>query len=101
MPPCPNSRPTCSVWKKTKRRRKTSSKDALREALNVICGNLLPRIGGTEAVYDIQAPGDSGRRCCRSLLDQIKTDPRGYASALLSLDDGGCQLYMRLNVMTN
>jgi len=71
--------------------------DALREALNVICGNLLPRIGGTEAVYDIQPPEILDAGAARSLLDQIKTDQRDYASALLSLDDGGCQLYMRLD----
>ena len=73
-------------------------RDALREALNVVCGNLLPRIGGTEAVYDIQSPEILDAGTARSLLDQIKTDPRGYASAHLSLDDGGCQLYMRLDV---
>jgi hypothetical protein len=71
--------------------------DALREALNVICGNLLPRIGGTEAVYDIRPPEILDAAAARALLDQLKTDPREYASALLSLDDGGCQLYMRLN----
>jgi len=71
--------------------------DALREALNVICGNLLPRIGGTEAVYDIQPPEILDAGAARLLLDQIKTDQRDYASALLSLDDGGCQLYMRLD----
>jgi CheY-specific phosphatase CheX len=27
--------------------------DALRELLNVICGNLLPRLAGTEAVFDV------------------------------------------------
>ena len=70
-------------------------RDALREALNVICGNLLPRIGGTEAVYDIQPPAILDAGAARSLLDQIETDPREYASALLRLDDGGCQLYMR------
>ena len=72
-------------------------RDALREALNVICGNLLPRIGGNEAVYDIQPPEIIDAGAAHSLLDQLKTDPRQYASAHLSLDDGGCQLYMRLN----
>ena len=30
--------------------------DAFVEALNVICGNLLPIIAGTEAVFDVHAP---------------------------------------------
>ena len=30
--------------------------DALRELLNVICGNLLPEIAGSEAVFDVLAP---------------------------------------------
>jgi len=30
--------------------------DALKELLNVICGNLLPEIAGAEAVFDVQAP---------------------------------------------
>jgi CheY-specific phosphatase CheX len=30
--------------------------DALKEILNVICGNLLPKIGGTSAVFDIGPP---------------------------------------------
>lgn len=30
--------------------------DALREVLNVICGNLLPTLAGTEAIFDVQAP---------------------------------------------
>jgi chemotaxis protein CheY-P-specific phosphatase CheC len=71
-------------------------KDALQEALNVICGNLLPKIGGTEAVFDIQAPKIIETGSVKTLLDDFKADPQGCASAFLSLDDGGCQLYMRV-----
>ena len=70
-------------------------KDALKEALNVICGNLLPKIGGTEAVFDIQAPEILEAEAAKTLLDDFKADPQGCASAFLSLDDGECQLYMR------
>ena len=31
-------------------------RDALGELANVICGNLLPHIGGTEAVFDVGSP---------------------------------------------
>ena len=30
--------------------------DALKETINVICGNLLPAIAGKDAVFDIQPP---------------------------------------------
>jgi chemotaxis protein CheY-P-specific phosphatase CheC len=70
-------------------------KDAVKEALNVICGNLLPKIGGVEAVFDIQAPEILEAGAAKALLNDFKADPHGCASALLSLDDGECQLYMR------
>jgi len=70
-------------------------KDALQEALNVICGNLLPKIGGTEAVFDIQAPKILETEAVKTLLDEFKADPKKCASAFLSLDVGGCQMYMR------
>lgn len=31
-------------------------KDALKETVNIICGNLLPRIFGSDAIFSIQAP---------------------------------------------
>lgn len=69
--------------------------DALREALNVICGNLLPRIGGVEAVFDIQPPEILPADGARALAEEFMAAPRGCASAFLSLDDGECQLYLR------
>jgi len=30
--------------------------DALKELVNVVCGNLLPELAGHEAVFDVQAP---------------------------------------------
>jgi len=72
-------------------------KDALREALNVICGNLLPRVGGVEAVFDIQAPEILETEAARSMMNEYRSNPQGCASALLSLDEGECQLYFRTN----
>ncbi|MGD9332040.1 MAG: chemotaxis protein CheX [Desulfobacterales bacterium] len=71
--------------------------DALKESLNVICGNLLPRIGGEEAVFDIQAPKIMNVDATRAMLGEFKTDPDGFASAQLSLDEGDCHLFMRMN----
>jgi chemotaxis protein CheY-P-specific phosphatase CheC len=70
-------------------------RDAVKETLNVICGNLLPKIGGVEAVFDIQAPEILEAEALKMLLNDFKADPKGCASARLSLDDGECQLYMR------
>ena len=70
-------------------------KDALREALNVICGNLLPRIGGVEAIFDIQAPEILEAEALKAMMNEYRSEPQGYASALLSLDEGECQLYFR------
>lgn len=70
-------------------------KDALREALNVICGNLLPRIGGVDAVFDIEAPTLIGADAARALRDEYMADGRECATAFLSLDEGECQLYLR------
>jgi chemotaxis protein CheY-P-specific phosphatase CheC len=69
--------------------------DALREALNVICGNLLPRVGGVEAVFNIQKPEILEAEAAKAMMNEYRSDPRGYASALLSLDEGECQLYLR------
>lgn len=56
--------------------------DALRELLNVICGNLLPELAGTEAVFHVEAPRLLGRddRAERAL-------PR-VASCHMELDSG-------------
>lgn len=70
-------------------------KDALREALNVICGNLLPRIGGADAVFDIDAPTLLEADAAKALQEEYMADGEGCATAFLSLDEGECQLYLR------
>jgi len=62
-------------------------RDALKEALNIICGNVLPAIAGSEAVFSIASP----------LLTE---GPYGgdttaaKAVARLTLDDGFIILYL-------
>ena len=68
--------------------------DALREALNVICGNLLPKIGGVEAVFDISAPAIHPGAEIRSKVEALKTTRADCGAAFLSLDDGECQIYL-------
>lgn len=62
--------------------------DALKELANVVCGNLLPILGGGEAVFNIQAPvvvpadRPAWARCA--------------ASCGLALDQGICRVRLRL-----
>ena len=68
--------------------------DALKEALNVICGNLLPRIGGAEAVFDIQSPEALDGAAVKRSVDEWRQQAKTLSSAALSLDEGECQLYL-------
>ncbi len=69
--------------------------DALREALNVICGNLLPKIGGVEAVFDISAPAIHPGAAMQSKVEALKSTHTDCGAAFLSLDDGECHIYLR------
>ncbi len=62
-------------------------RDALKEALNIICGNVLPAIAGAEAVFNISTP-------------QLTEGPyagdaaAAIAVAGLTLDEGFLSLYL-------
>lgn len=62
--------------------------DAFKELLNVICGNLLPRIAGTEAVFDVQKPMivPDGQ------VPQTHQQQPPVATAQLNLEDGAAEL---------
>ncbi len=62
--------------------------DALKETINVICGNLLPSIGGKDAVFDIHQPE------ILSDPSSLETSPGAtlVSVAKLSIDDEPCQL---------
>lgn len=67
--------------------------DALKESINIICGNILPAIGGKEAVFNIGAPEiipegeDIKERDGEKLVSDVK----------LSLDEGRCDLVLFVN----
>lgn len=66
--------------------------DALKELLNVICGNLLPKLAGAEAVFDVHPPEllDSGQ-----LPDRWRDQgPAGRCE--LPLDTGSAELAIYL-----
>ena len=67
--------------------------DALRETINVICGNLLPAIGGKEAVFDIEMPGVITDD--RAAEKDLNEDPT--AAAKLSIEDEPCHLFLFLD----
>ncbi len=61
--------------------------DALRETINIVCGNVLPVIGGKEAVFDIAAP-----QIIEAPSD--RPDVAGGVKVQLELDEGMCFIYI-------
>ena len=67
--------------------------DALKETINVFCGNILPAIGGKQAVFNIDAPeiiplGEDIK---------VKDGEKLVSSVKLSLDEGRCDLILFAN----
>jgi hypothetical protein len=65
-------------------------RDALRELLNVVCGNLLPAIAGTEPLFNVGAP---------ELLDEpdlpaTRHDREPAGRARMELDSGSAELVL-------
>jgi len=64
--------------------------DAIKETINVICGNLLPAIGGENVIFNINAPEimeDEDN-------DQNAGENRPYVTVELSVDEEPCVLYL-------
>jgi len=62
--------------------------DALKELINVICGNLLPAIAGKQTVFNVEAPNIIS-------ADDImigEDAPKPSSVAKLDMDDGQCDL---------
>ena len=62
--------------------------DALKEAINVICGNFLPAIGGKDVVFDIHPPEILPDTTTFSSIPKTGL----VATARLSIEDAPCQL---------
>jgi CheY-specific phosphatase CheX len=64
--------------------------DSLKEVTNIICGNLLPNIAGSEAVFDISAP--------RLLSDEYKPDTAESPTArsVVGLESGRAEIFLFL-----
>ena len=62
--------------------------DALKELLNVVCGNVLPAVAGVEAVFDVQA----GEILAEGGIPETLDDREPAARARLNLDTGVARL---------
>jgi chemotaxis protein CheY-P-specific phosphatase CheC len=60
--------------------------DALKELINVICGNLLPRIGGRKAIFNVGTP--------QIISDDIPDPAALTALAKMEMDEGECDLFL-------
>ncbi len=64
--------------------------DALKETANVICGNLLPKIGGSQAIFEIDAP----RMLAEGEPDKAAEFPVALSTARLSVEDTCCDVLL-------
>lgn len=64
--------------------------DALKELINVVCGNLLPAISGKQSVFNVNPPEIISQE------DPVITDdgPQPTTIAKMDLDDGQCDLLL-------
>jgi len=65
--------------------------DALKEALNVVCGNFLPAVAGEEAVFDIQPP------CIVEDNGEGEGDEGALSVVKFAVEDGRCDLYLTVD----
>lgn len=66
--------------------------DALKELANVICGNLVPLISSTEAVFDLGGPE------IRDIPFEIDADgPAAAAQQTIGLENGAAELWLFLS----
>ncbi len=63
-------------------------RDAVCEVASVVCGNLLPTLGGSTAVFDVQPPA------FEDVIRSMPPIPSGAATALLSLEAGNIDLVL-------
>ena len=67
--------------------------DALKETINIICGNLLPSIAGNEVVFDIDAPVIITE--VEAIKDVIKDNDNKPASLVkLNIEESECDLFL-------
>ncbi len=68
-------------------------RDALKELINVICGNLLPEIAGRKQLFNVNTP----RILPSGEIEAIISDKNPAATAKLALEEGQCDLILYLD----
>jgi len=58
--------------------------DALKETLNVVCGNLLPAIAGRDPIFNMEMP--------RVLSQDEMPEPEAVSRVRLEFDEGECEI---------
>lgn len=64
--------------------------DALKETINIICGNLLPAIFGKQLIFDIDSP----KIIPPAEAIKEKDEYKAASMVKLALDDGQCDLFL-------
>ena len=68
--------------------------DALKETINVICGNVLPDISGKQALYDMGTPKMITERAAIRESLRKEDRPELTSSVSLILENGQCDLFL-------
>ena len=63
--------------------------DAIKETLNILCGNLLPEIAGNQEIFHIKTPRIISKE---ELIEGEKEE--AFAATTLSIDDEMCSIYL-------
>jgi CheY-specific phosphatase CheX len=71
-----------------------NQQDALKEALNVLCGNILPAIAGKEAVFDIDSP----QIMANGQSPQMSNGTELLAETAFNLEAGTCRLALFIDM---
>ncbi len=62
--------------------------DALKELINVVCGNLLPAVSGKEKVFNVNPPE------ILAVVEPIMEDDTPAAVAKMDIDEGQCDILL-------
>ena len=70
--------------------------DALKETINIICGNLLPAIAGKEVVFNIDAPVIiAGVEAIKKAIEDHDNKPASIVK--LNIEESECDLFLFIN----
>jgi hypothetical protein len=68
--------------------------DALKETINIICGNVLPAISGRQAIFDMGTPKMITESAAIREAVRKEDRPEPASSVSLILENGQCDLFL-------